>query len=133
MFVLGLRLTIWARLYSEMSHYLSVKEVNGRDQISFFHRKFNEGAYKLIGSKEKAHTNLANFYEAVYTKTLDVQTPEESALTELPFQLIKSKQKEKSLELLTNFDFLMKKFKLNKTQEIMEDYALAKADGMNDE
>jgi len=124
---------VWARLYSEMAHYLSIKEVDGKNQISFFHRKFNEGAYKLIGSKQTAHTNLANFYELVYNKSLDVQTPEESALIELPYQLIKSKQKTQALELLTNFDFLMKKFKLNKTQEILEDYALAKADGMNDE
>ncbi|MEA2018176.1 MAG: DUF4062 domain-containing protein [Campylobacterota bacterium] len=124
---------VWARLYSQMSHYLSVKEVDGMDQISFFHRKFNEGAYKLIGDKVTAHTNLADFYEKVYNKELDVQTTEESALTELPYQLIMSNQKEASLELLTNFEFLMKKFKLNRTQEVLEDYALAKAQGMNDE
>ncbi len=142
---------VWARLYSQMGHYLSVKEVDGQNQISFFHRKFNEGAYKLNlnfikdnedkfitdknnhTSKEDSHTKLANFYTKVYDKTLDVQTTESSALTELPYQLIKSKQKTKALELLTNFEFLMKKFKLNKTTEVLEDYALAKAEGMNDE
>ncbi len=142
---------VWARLYSQMGHYLSIKEINGQNQISFFHRKFNEGAYKLNlnfikddedkfitdknnqTSKEDSHTKLANFYTKVYDKTMKVQTTEESALTELPYQLIKSKQKEKSLELLTNFEFLMKKFKLNKTTAILEDYALAKAEGMNSE
>lgn len=140
---------VWARLYSEMGNYLSVKEVDGMDQISFFHRKFNEGAYRLNLNfikddkekfitdesrhtrKEDSHKNLAEFYKKVYDKTLDVQTTQESALTELPFQLIMSKQKEKSLELLTNFEFLMKKFKLNRTAEVMEDYALAKAEGMS--
>ena len=123
---------VWARLYSQMSHYLSIKEVDGMDQISFFHRKFNEGAYKLIGSKEKTHANLADFYTIVYSQDkeklekLNIQTTLESALTELPFQLIKSNQETKSLELLTNFEFLMKKFKLNKTAEVLEDYALAK-------
>ncbi|MEA2099986.1 MAG: DUF4062 domain-containing protein [Campylobacterota bacterium] len=129
---------VWARLYSEMSQYLSIKEVDGMDQISFFHRKFNEGAYKLLGSKEKAHSNLAEFYTLVYEQNEEILQEKnigatlESALTELPYQLIMSKQKKESLELLTNFEFLMKKFKLNKTQEVMEDYALAKAEGMND-
>lgn len=124
---------VWARLYAQMSHYLSIKEVDGMDQISFFHRKFNEGAYKLLGSREKAHANLAEFYEKVYNQQLKVDTSIESALTELPYQLIMSNQKTKSLELLTNFEFLMKKFKLNRTGEVVEDYALAKAQGMNDE
>jgi len=148
---------IWARLYSEMAHYLSTKEVDGVDQISFFHRKFNEGAYKLNlnfikdsqnkfvvdentpTTKEFVHTNLAEFYTLVYNqnetilKEKNIGATEESALSELPYQLIMSKQKTKALELLTNFEFLMKKFKLNKTSEVMEDYALAKAMGMNDE
>lgn len=147
---------VWARLYSQMAHYLSVKEVDGMDQISFFHRKFNEGAYKLNlnftkdkdgkyitdtskqTTKEDIHKNLAEFYRKVYDKDekfieQKVQTTEESALTELPYQLIMSNQKKASLELLTNFEFLMKKFKLNRTQEVLEDYALAKAQGMNNE
>ena len=147
---------VWARLYSQMAHYLSVKEVDGMDQISFFHRKFNEGAYKLNlnftkdkdgkyitdtskqTTKEDIHKNLAEFYRKVYDKDekfieQKVQTTEESALTELPYQLIMSNQKKASLELLTNFEFLMKKFKLNRTSEVLEDYALAKAMGMNDE
>ena len=147
---------VWARLYSQMSHYLSIKEVDGMDQISFFHRKFNEGAYKLNlnftkdkdgkyitdtskqTTKEDIHKNLAEFYRKVYDKDekfieQKVQTTEESALTELPYQLIMSNQKKASLELLTNFEFLMKKFKLNRTSEVLEDYALAKAMGMNDE
>jgi len=129
---------IWARLYSEMSHYLSIKEVDGVAQISFFHRKFNEGAYKLLGSKEKAHSNLAKFYTLVYEHNEEILREKnigatvESALTELPYQLIMSKQKKEALELLTNFEFLMEKFKLNKTSEVMEDYALAKAEGMNE-
>lgn len=147
---------VWARLYSQMSQYLSIKEVDGMDQISFFHRKFNEGAYKLNlnftkdkdgkyitdtskqTTKEDIHKNLAEFYRKVYDKDekfieQKVQTTEESALTELPYQLIMSNQKKASLELLTNFEFLMKKFKLNRTQEVLEDYALAKAQGMNNE
>lgn len=147
---------VWARLYSQMSHYLSIKEVDGMDQISFFHRKFNEGAYKLNlnftkdkdgkyitdtskqTTKEDIHKNLAEFYRKVYDKDekfieQKVQTTEESALTELPYQLIMSNQKKASLELLTNFEFLMKKFKFNRTQEVLEDYALAKAQGMNNE
>lgn len=147
---------VWARLYSQMAHYLSVKEVDGMDQISFFHRKFNEGAYKLNlnftkdkdgkyitdtskqTTKEDIHKNLAEFYRKVYDKDekfieQKVQTTEESALTELPYQLIMSNQKKASLELLTNFEFLMKKFKLNRTSEVLKDYALAKAMGMNDE
>ncbi len=141
---------VWARLYSQMQNYLSIKEIDGMDQISFFHRKFDEGAYKLNlnflkekdkykvddakeTTKEDIHSKLADFYTKIYEKRLDIQTTEESALTELPYQLIMSKQKEKSLELLTNFEFLMKKFKLNRTSEVMEDYALAKAEGMNDE
>ena len=129
---------VWARLYSEMSQYLSIKEVDGMQQISFFHRKFNEGAYKLIGSKEKAHSNLADFYQTVYNqdetilKEKNIQTTLGSALTELPYQLIMSKQKNESLKLLTDFEFLMKKFKLNRTEEVMEDYALAKAAGGNE-
>jgi len=147
---------VWARLYSQMSQYLSIKEVDGMDQISFFHRKFNEGAYKLNlnftkdkdgkyitdtskqTTKEDIHKNLAEFYRKVYDKDekfieQKVQTTEESALTELPYQLIMSNQKKASLELLTNFEFLMKKFKLNRTSEVLKDYALAKAMGMNDE
>lgn len=147
---------VWARLFSQMSNYLSVKEVDGMDQISFFHRKFNEGAYKLNlnfikddkdkfktdeanhTTKEDVHKKLADFYTKVYEKDKDfieknIQTTEESALTELPYQLIMSKQKTKALKFLTNFEFLMKKFKLNKTSEVLEDYALAKAEGMNDE
>ena len=148
---------VWARLYSEVSHYLSVKEVDGVDQISFFHRKFNEGANRLnlnftkdkenktiadetkITTKEDMHARLANFYATVYKQDkaelekLNIQSTLDSALTELPYQLIMSKQKEESLKLLTNFEFLMKKFKLNRTQEVMEDYALAKAEGMNSE
>jgi len=146
---------IWARLYSEISHYLSIKKVDGVDQISFFHRKFNEGAYRLNlnftkdkdntfitdkskqTTKEDMHARLANFYEIVYKQDkkelekLNIGASLESALTELPYQLIMSNQKEKSLQLLTDFEFLMKKFKLNRAQEVMEDYALAKAEGMN--
>ncbi|MBF0135720.1 MAG: DUF4062 domain-containing protein [Magnetococcales bacterium] len=124
---------VWARLFSQVSQYLTVKKVDGLDKISFFHRKFNEGAYKLLENREVAHANLVNFYEAVYNKTLNVDTSEESALTELPYQLIMSKQNEKSLTLLTDFEFLMKKFKLNKTGDVLENYALAKAMGINQE
>lgn len=141
---------VWARLYSQMKHYLSIKKIDGMDQISFFHRKFNEGAYKLnlnfikekdkyiidktkVTTKENKHEKLANFYEAIYNQTLKVDTSIESVLTELPYQLIMSNQKQKSLELLTNFEFLMKKFKLNRTKEVLEDYALAKAMGINKE
>ena len=148
---------VWARLYAEMGNYLSIKEVDGKNQISFFHRKFNEGAYKLNlnllkdnhnkfvaditnpTTKELVHSNLADFYQLVYEqnqkilKEKHIGATQESALSELPYQLIMSKQKTKSLELLTNFEFLMKKFKLNKTSEVMEDYALAKAEGMNNE
>ena len=145
---------VWARLYAQMSHYLSIKESNGTDQISFFHRKFNEGAFRLnlnlqtdngkittdstkVTTKAEIHTKLAEFYQMVYRqdaaelKKKNIQTSLGSALTELPYQLIMSGQKEAALELLTDFEFLMQKFKLNRTQEVIDDYALAKIEQAN--
>jgi hypothetical protein len=116
---------VWARLYSQISHYMTIKEKDGIAQINFFHRKFNEASYKLLGKKQ-AHQNLANFYEKAYNKELEVATSLSSILTQLPYQLTMSNQKQKTKELLTNFEFLMQKFKLNKTDEIFGDYELVK-------
>jgi Cdc6-like AAA superfamily ATPase len=122
---------IWARLYAQMSHYITIKEIDGMDQYSFFHRKFNEGAYKLLGSRENAHRRLAHYYQAVYDQTHEFDLSLSSALTELPYQLIMSGQNKRALELLTNFDFLMKKFKLNRTAEVLDDFTLAKNLGID--
>jgi WD40 repeat protein/guanylate kinase len=124
---------VWARLYSQISHYMSIKNVNGIDKINFFHRKFNEGAYKLLGTKEQAHKRLALFYDRVYNKELNVQVAIQSVLTQLPYQLIMSKQNKKAFELLTNFEFLMKKFKINGVDEVLEDYELARNIYIEDE
>jgi len=132
---LRLPTAVWARLYTEIKDYITIKEIDGMEQISFFHRKFNEGAYKLLG-KEKTHEYLSKYYERVYKHHKEkedeefiqkgIKTTLESALVELPYQLIMSNQKEKTLKLLTDFDFLMEKFKLNKVDEVLEDYELAK-------
>ena len=139
---------VWARLYSQMSHYFTTKELDGMAQISFFHRKFNEGAYRLNlnlvkegmkyrpdptreSSKEAKHERMAEFYEQVYHQTIPVETSEGAALTELPYQRMMSGQKQQALELLTNFEFLMKKLRLNRTQEVLGDYALAKTMGIH--
>ena len=122
---------VWARLNAQMSHYLLIKEIDAIDQYSFFHRKFNEGAYKLLGGKEETHRRLANYFQAVYDQVHEFDLSLSSALTELPYQLIMSGQSKRALELLTNFDFLMKKFKFNRTAEVVDDFTLLKNLGLD--
>jgi hypothetical protein len=120
---LRLPTAVWARLFTQVSHYLATKENNGIEKIMFFHRKFNEGAYELLGSKEIAHKNLADFFEDVYKNNKEAI---KTAVLELPYQLINSNQHQKAVDYMIDFDFIMKKLSFDKIDELLEDYELIK-------
>ena len=123
-----LPIAVWSRFYLDLEPYLTTREGEGGNILTFFHRQFTEFAQKqYVTDIKKLHSTMADYFETLplyFDNTW--KTPNGRKCAEQPYQQIESEQwKDLTKKTLGDFPFLMAKTKADMVEGILNDYRLA--------
>jgi hypothetical protein len=133
---------LWSRLFFDLQPYLTQVRMDGTVLYRFFHREFQEAVERLFLSepdqRREIHGRLADVFRArapkgddLFLQTEDGSNTQESAalrrVMEQPWQLARAGQHAELTTLLSDFGFCMAKCAMNRTADLIADYALVPA------
>ncbi len=111
---LQLPVVLWSRLFFDLEPYLTERQVEGGNLLSFYHRELDDvAAEKFLtdGRKEDLHGRLADFFRSRADPEGEGTWDGEGVrgLSELPYHLTHAGRSDEVYEVLTDFAFLEQK------------------------
>ena len=121
---------IWSRLYAELDPYINEYWMDGQLLHRYFHRVFGEVAGKMYEERRRLmHGRLADYFgqQALY----DGQLPNGRKLMEQARHLIQAGRLKEAEKLITDFDYCMAKCRLNRSDDLADEYRTLKSEAAN--
>lgn len=120
-----LPVALWSRLYFDLEHYLTERNIDGISLLSFYHKQLGEVVNNefLIDIKTERHKILAEYFWNLDLKT--GRTYNIRKVSELPYHEINGELWDKLVKTLCDLRFVDAKCAVGMTYNLVEDYNLA--------
>ena len=131
---------IWSRLYAELDPYINEYMMDGQLLHRYFHRVFGEVADEMPEETRKVlHGRLADYFagQKMYLESVgetgpvarsgqggDGVQPNRRKLMEQAYHLVHAGRADEAKTLIADFDFAMAKCRLNRSDDLAEDFRL---------
>ncbi len=129
-----LPVVIWARLLHDLAPYLTLRAADGANLLDFFHRQVEAVVMEIFlsdGAKAVLRRGLEGYFQrqSLWLEENGRRSPNLRKMTELPFQQILSERWDQAETTLSDVGFMYSKLTAVGTQDLLEDYRLALAQG----
>jgi NACHT domain- and WD repeat-containing protein len=106
-----LPIVLWSRLSFDLAPYLTERMVDGSSLLNFYHRELGDVSKAVFlknGDAQNYHAKLADYFRSKADPKQDHSWTggNRHGLSELPYHLTLSRQREQVYELLTDFKFM---------------------------